>query len=226
MKLGVVVFPGSNCDHDCYHVLSEVLNLDTQFLWHKETNIKNVDAIVLPGGFSYGDYLRPGAIAHYSPIMKEVIRFAESGGPVLGICNGFQVLTETHLLPGSLIRNRTLKFICDTPYLKWENNSSRFSQAYQVGEVSRIPIAHMEGNYFIDSENLKHLEDQGQVLFRYCDQNGNVSDSDNPNGSVNNIAGVQNKKGNVVGMMPHPERVSEDLLGSQDGLKVFQSLLA
>ncbi|MBI2335931.1 MAG: phosphoribosylformylglycinamidine synthase subunit PurQ [Deltaproteobacteria bacterium] len=226
MKIGVVVFPGSNCDYDCYYVLSQILKVETVFLWHKDHDLQGVQAVVLPGGFSYGDYLRCGAIANFSPIMAEVRRFAELGGSVLGICNGFQILTESKLLPGVLMRNKSLKFICDTPYLRVETKHSQFSKSYQVGQVLQIPIAHMEGNYFIEAEGLKRLEDNDQVVFRYVNATGEATAESNPNGALNNIAGIKNEQGNVVGMMPHPERVSESILGSVDGIKVFESLLS
>ncbi len=225
MKLGVLVFPGSNCDHDCYHVLATVLGLKTVFLWHKDHDLQNVDAIVLPGGFSYGDYLRCGAIANFSPIMQEVKKFANNGGPVLGICNGFQILTEAKLLPGVLMRNRSLKFICDIPMVKVEHNQSKFTKKINPGSILKIPIAHMEGNYFLDEVGLQKLEDKGQVVFRYVNEQGQAVAEANPNGACHNIAGIMNEKGNVVGLMPHPERVSESILGSTDGLKIFESML-
>ncbi|MBZ4642500.1 MAG: phosphoribosylformylglycinamidine synthase subunit PurQ / glutaminase [Deferribacteres bacterium] len=224
MKAGVVVFPGSNCDHDCYHVLKHVLEVDTVFLWHKERDLKGVDFIVLPGGFSYGDYLRCGAIASHSEIIDSVVEFAEKGGLVLGICNGFQVLTETRLLPGALLRNRDLKFICKNVNLVVSNVNTPFTRFYTPGEIIKIPIAHMDGNYFIDEKGLNELIENEQVVFRYCSETGETFDDANPNGSVDNIAGIVNKKGNVLGMMPHPERCAEEILGNMDGFHIFNSV--
>ncbi len=227
MKFGVVVFPGSNCDHDCYHVLKHVFNRDTEFLWHKDTvSLKGYDCIVLPGGFSYGDYLRCGAIAKFSPIIKKIKNFAESGGLVLGICNGFQILLETGLLPGALMHNKTLRFICKDVYLRVENSRTPFTRKTENGKVLKIPIAHAEGNYYADKETLKSLEDNGQIIFRYSTEGGEITEDANPNGSVNNIAGIVNKKKNVLGLMPHPERGSEAVLGSTDGSLIFESILA
>jgi len=226
MKVGVVVFPGSNCDHDLYHVLAKVVGFEAVYLWHKDHDLKNCRAVILPGGFSYGDYLRCGAIAKYSPIMQEVLRFAEGGGPVLGICNGFQILTEAGLLPGVLIRNQSLKFICDYTRVRVDSDRTPFTRQVKLGAALRIPIAHGEGNYFIDPEGLERLEGEGQVVFRYVDAQGEATPGANPNGSLRNIAGVCNSRRNVVGLMPHPERVSEAVLGSQDGRKIFESLLA
>jgi phosphoribosylformylglycinamidine synthase subunit PurQ / glutaminase len=226
VRFGVVVFPGSNCDHDAYHVVKKVLGEDAVFLWHKETDLKDADVIILPGGFSYGDYLRCGAIARFSPVMKEVVRFAEQGGTVLGICNGFQILVEAGLLPGVLLRNASLQFICRYVRLKVENTSTRFTSACAAGEVLSIPIAHGDGNYFTDPETLERLEENGQVVFRYCDIHGRVTRDANPNGSLANIAGIVNGQGNVLGMMPHPERASDPLLGHTDGQKIFRSLIA
>jgi phosphoribosylformylglycinamidine synthase subunit PurQ / glutaminase len=214
---GVVVFPGSNCDADAFHVVADVLGCKTQLLWHKEHDLKGSDVIIVPGGFSYGDYLRCGAIARFAPLMDEVAKHAARGGRVLGICNGFQILTEAGLLPGVLQRNNTLSFICKTVELKVENASTPFTGKLKKGDRLHVPIAHAEGNYFVDDEGLKRLEGEGQVVFRYAD---------NPNGSRNDIAGVTNAARNVMGMMPHPERASEALLGSNDGLKIFESLLA
>jgi phosphoribosylformylglycinamidine synthase subunit PurQ / glutaminase len=225
VRFGVVVFPGSNCDHDAYHVVKKVLGEDAVFLWHKETDLKDADVIILPGGFSYGDYLRCGAIARFSPVMKEVVRFAEQGGTVLGICNGFQILVEAGLLPGVLLRNASLQFICRYVRLKVENTSTRFTSSCAAGEVLSIPIAHGDGNYFTDAKTLERLEENGQVVFRYCDMDGRVTPEANPNGSLANIAGIINEQGNVLGMMPHPERASDPLLGHTDGQKVFRSLI-
>jgi phosphoribosylformylglycinamidine synthase I len=225
VKFGVVVFPGSNCDHDAYHAAKHVMGQQAEFLWHKETDLKGSDVIILPGGFSYGDYLRTGAIARFSPIMNEVIRFAENGGIVIGICNGFQILCESGLLPGVLLRNRSLLFSSKHVNVRVEHAESKFTNASAAGDILSIPIAHGEGNYFADAETIKALEENGQVLFRYCDAFGEVSDDSNPNGSINNIAGIMNKSGNVMGMMPHPERACELPLGSADGKKVFESIL-
>ncbi len=225
MKFGVVVLPGSNCDHDCYYVAKHVLGQDAEFLWHKDRDLKGSDCVIIPGGFSYGDYLRPGAIGKFSPIMQEIIRFAENGGLVLGICNGFQVLTEAGLLPGVLMRNSSLRFICDYVYLRAENNVIPFTTEYRRGEVLRMPIAHNDGNYFVDDETLKRLEENGQIVFRYCSEEGEITPESNPNGAVSNIAGVCNKEGNVLGMMPHPERCCEEILGGMDGRGVFISII-
>jgi len=225
MKVGVVVFPGSNCDHDLYHVVGKILGFEAVYLWHKDADLKGCDAVVIPGGFSYGDYLRCGAIAKFSPVMKEVQRFAQEGRPLLGICNGFQILTEAGLLPGALIRNRSLKFLCDYTNIRVDSVETPFTRKAGKGAVLKIPIAHGEGNYFIDAEGLKKLEGEGQVVFRYVDAQGEASEAANPNGSLNNIAGVCNARRNVVGLMPHPERVSEALLGCEDGKKIFESLL-
>jgi phosphoribosylformylglycinamidine synthase subunit PurQ / glutaminase len=225
MKYGVVVFPGSNCDHDAWFATARCAGDESIFLWHKDTAIpRDIDCIILPGGFSYGDYLRCGAIARFSPIMREVISFAEKGGYVFGICNGFQILTEAQLLPGTLLRNTSLNFICKDVYLKVVNNSTAFTSAIDDGYVLRIPIAHGEGNYFAEPQQIEELEANNRVVFRYSDKDGDLSDSDNPNGSINNIAGIISEKGNVLGMMPHPERYSDDLLGCNDGLKIFNSL--
>ena len=216
MKAGVVVFPGSNCDHDAWHVVHRVLGRPAEFLWHKERDLKGCDLIILPGGFSYGDYLRCGAIARFSPVMDEVIGFAKRGGKVLGICNGFQVLTEAHLLPGALLRNASRKFICRAVDLRVENSDSAFTRKLRKGDTLRLPIAHAEGNYYIDDEGLKRLEGEGRIAFRYLH---------NPNGARADIAGILNEQRNVLGMMPHPERASEALLGSEDGRRIFESLV-
>jgi phosphoribosylformylglycinamidine synthase len=225
MRFGIVVFPGSNCDHDAYHVVKHVLGHEAHFLWHKDRDLQGADAVILPGGFSYGDYLRCGAMASLSPIMSEVKAFADKGGPVLGICNGFQILCEAHLLPGTLMRNRSLQFICQDVLLKVENTDTRFTRKAARPQPLRIPIAHAEGNYFVDDETLARLEGEGQVALRYVDAAGQVTEAANPNGSRNNIAGVLNAKRNVLGLMPHPERASEGVLGCDDGLGFFQSLL-
>ena len=226
MKFGVVTFPGSNCDYDAYTATKHVLQEEVEFLWHKSEDLLGSDVVILPGGFSYGDYLRAGAIARFSPIIKKVIRFARLGGIVVGICNGFQVLTECGLLPGALMRNSHLRFSCKYVYLRVENNATRFTQTCEKGEVLKIPIAHGEGNYYHFDDEIRTLEDKGQVLFRYVDRQGNVTSEANPNGSLNNIAGIINEEGNVLGMMPHPERAVEEVLGSADGLKVFESIRA
>lgn len=224
MKVGVVTFPGSNCDFDSYAAVKHILKEEVEFLWHKSTDLAGSDLVILPGGFAYGDYLRAGAIARFSPIMEEVIKFAKSGGMVLGICNGFQVLTECGLLPGALMRNRHLRFSCKFVYLRVEKSDNRFTGASAVGNVLKIPIAHGEGNYYFQDDRIRQLEENGQVLFRYCDRAGNVTDEANPNGSINNIAGIINREGNVLGMMPHPERAVEEIIGSTDGLEIFESV--
>jgi phosphoribosylformylglycinamidine synthase subunit PurQ / glutaminase len=226
MRFGVVTFPGSNCDYDCYKAVQDGLGAEAVFLWHKEHDLQGVDAVFLPGGFSYGDYLRAGAIAAHSPIMREVVAFAREGGPVAGICNGFQILCESGLLPGALVRNRSLRFRSRPVHLLVERNGTAFTSEYEVGQVLEIPIAHGEGCYFAAPELLDELEAGGQVVFRYCDAEGLVSPAANPNGSARNIAGIINASGNVLGMMPHPERAVDPLLGATDGLGVFRSLAA
>jgi phosphoribosylformylglycinamidine synthase I len=225
VRFGIVVFPGSNCDHDAYYVAKKLLGQDAAFLWHKEADLKGSDVVVLPGGFSYGDYLRCGAIARFSPVMKEVVRFAGQGGTVIGICNGFQILLEAGLLPGALLRNSSLRFACKYVHVRVERTGTRFTGACHQGEVLAIPIAHGDGNFFADPDTLRRIEDGGQVLFRYCGPDGAVTTEANPNGSLNNIAGIINEGGNVLGMMPHPERASDPLLGHTDGRKVFRSML-
>jgi phosphoribosylformylglycinamidine synthase I len=224
MKFGVVVFPGSNCDHDTYHVISKVIGQPVDFIWHKEEWIGQFDAIILPGGFSYGDYLRTGAIARFSPVMRAVKEFAAAGGLVLGICNGFQILCEAGLLPGALLRNRDLKFICEHVNIRVERADTPFTLSCPEGQVLSVPIAHGEGNYFCDPATLAELERERQIVFRYCDRSGEATEAANPNGSLANIAGICNREGNVLGMMPHPERASESLLGSTDGRQIFLSL--
>ncbi len=226
MRFGVVTFPGSNCDYDALMVVRDQLHHDAEFVWHKNSDLSAVDCVILPGGFSYGDYLRTGAIARYSPVMKSVIRFANEGGLVIGICNGFQVLLESGLLPGAMLRNRKLRFVCKQVYLRCETSDSPFSNQIRVGDVLKIPIAHTDGNYYWNEDGVGDHEDNKQVIFRYCDARGSITDESNPNGSINNIAGICNKTRNVFGMMPHPERASEELLGSADGLRVFQSIVA
>lgn len=224
VTVGVVVFPGSNCDHDTEYAVASFPGVKPVMLWHNEHDLKGSDAIILPGGFSYGDYLRCGSIARFSPIMREVIEFARQGRPVLGICNGFQVLVESGLLEGALIRNTGKKFICRQTTIRVEDDSTIFTDGYRKGEVLRIPVAHGEGNYFASPETLDSLEEHGQVVFRYCDAEGNVTGEANFNGSQRNIAGIRNRQGNVLGLMPHPERASEDRLGSVDGRRLFESL--
>ena len=225
MKCGIVVFPGSNCDHDCYHILKHVLQLDTQWIWHKDEALDTFDFIVLPGGFSYGDYLRPGAIARFSPIMKSVIDFANRGGRVLGICNGFQILVESGLLPGVLMDNEGQRFICKNLTLRVDNNNTPFTSQCAPGAVLKIPINHGQGRYFADEETLKQLEDNGQIIFRYCDEAGKTPETANPNGSIDHIAGVANANKNVMGMMPHPERCADPLWPEVDGQTIFNSLI-
>ncbi|MDW8109302.1 MAG: phosphoribosylformylglycinamidine synthase I [Candidatus Kryptonium sp.] len=225
LKFGVVVFPGSNCDHDTYYVLKKVFGQDVKLIWHKDGTIGDVDVVILPGGFSYGDYLRPGAIARFSPVMQDVIRFAKRGGKVMGICNGFQILVESGLLPGALLRNSSLRFVCKFVYVRVENKNTIFTSQCEKGEVLKLPIAHGDGNYYVDDETLKKLIDNEQIVFRYCDKHGNITEESNPNGSVYNIAGIINEEGNVLGMMPHPERCSEPVLGCTDGAKIFNSLI-
>ena len=225
MKCGVLVFPGSNCDHDTAHVLSELAGQPVVMLWHDSTSLQNVDAVLIPGGFAYGDYLRTGAIARFSPIMEAVRRFAAGGGPVLGICNGFQILCESGMLPGALLRNAGLRYVCRQVHIRVEAAGTIFTQALNAGQVLKIPVGHMEGNYFCDPGTLRMLEDDGRIAFRYCDESGKITPGSNPNGSLGNVAGVLNAEGNVLGMMPHPDRSSEQLLGSADGFGIFRSLL-
>ena len=224
MKFGVVVFPGSNCDHDAYHAVKHVMGHDARFIWHKDDTIGDVDAVILPGGFSYGDYLRSGAIARFSPVMDAVVDFARAGGVVLGVCNGFQILCESGLLPGALLRNRSLRFVCRPVSIRVERADTKFTSLCETGQVLEIPVAHGEGNYFADEATLDRLEDNGQVVFRYCEPDGRITDASNPNGSMRNIAGIINEEGNVLGMMPHPERHVETQLGSADGLYVLRSM--
>lgn len=225
-KFAVIVFPGSNCDHDAYHAAKHVLGCDAEFIWHKETSLKGADVVILPGGFSYGDYLRTGAIAQFSPVLKAVTSFAAAGGPVLGICNGFQVLCEAKLLPGALIRNKDLKFHCEHVRVRVEQTDTPFTLRATAGQVLRIPIAHGEGNYFADPQTLEALETSRRVILRYCDEQGQVTPRSNPNGSINGIAGICNEARNVVALMPHPERACEATLGSEDGLVFFDSVVA
>ncbi len=225
MKFGVLVFPGSNCDHDTYNVIAEVAHEPVTFLWHDSEDLQGVDAVLVPGGFAYGDYLRTGAIARFSPVMQAVKRFAEGGGLVLGICNGFQILTESGLLPGALMRNAGLKYICRQVHIRVETANSAFTSQLAKGDVLQIPIGHMEGNYFCTPEELERLESEDRVAFRYCTPAGDVTPEANPNGSLGNIAGILSEKRNVLGMMPHPDRSSEKLLGSADGWKIFASMI-
>ncbi len=225
MKFGVVVFPGSNCDHDAYHVAKHVLGEKACFLWHRDSDLRECDVIVLPGGFSYGDYLRSGAIAKFSPIMESVRNHAQRGLPVLGICNGFQILQESGLLPGALLRNAGLKFLCQPVCLRTERNDLPFTAGLREGQVLEMPIAHNDGNFFLPEAELRRLEEANRVVFRYAERNGEASARANPNGSLNNIAGIVNERGNVLGLMPHPERAAEPILGSADGRLIFESLL-
>ena len=225
MKFGIVQFPGSNCDYDCYYAISEVLRFPAEMIWHKEKNLDGYACVILPGGFTYGDYLRVGAIARYSPVMSAVVNFAKNGGLVLGICNGFQVLTEAQLLPGALIRNNCLHFICQNQTIRVESVDTPYTKLYQKGQVLQIPIAHGEGCYYADKGTIDVLETNQQILFRYCDSNGGITKEANPNGSISNIAGICNKERNVFGLMPHPERCMEDCLGSIDGRLLFESIV-
>lgn len=225
MKFAIIVFPGSNCDHDCYHAVKHVFKQDAEYVWHKAASLEGYDCVILPGGFSYGDYLRTGAIARFSPVMGAVVGFAKKGGLVLGICNGFQILTEAGLLPGVLMRNRGLKFVCSAADVLVENNATAFTSAYKKKAVAGIPIAHADGNYYADAETVKRLEGEGRVVFRYSTPDGEVTGEANPNGSVSNIAAIVNEAGNVMGTMPHPERACEGALGSTGGSKVFESII-
>ncbi len=225
MKFGVLKFPGSNCDQDAYHTLKDVLCQPTEYLWHQEADLKGVDCVVVPGGFSYGDYLRCGAIARFSPAMEATQEFASRGGLVLGICNGFQVLCESHLLPGALLRNQDQKFVCKQIHLRAENTETPFTNTLTPGQVLQVPIAHGEGNYVCDQDMLKQLQNSNRVLFRYCHADGTLADASNPNGSVDNIAGIASADFNILGLMPHPERASDPALGSADGRTIFESLL-
>lgn len=225
MKFGLIQFPGSNCDFDCYYAINNIMKIPVEWIWHKQQNVDGFDCIFLPGGFTYGDYLRVGAIARHSPIMQTVINFARKGGLVIGICNGFQVLTEARLLPGTLIRNECLHFICKQQAIRVENINTPFTKLFQKNQVLQIPIAHGEGCYYADKKTLEKLEKNDQVIFRYCDTNGAISGESNPNGSLSNIAGICNKERNVLGLMPHPERAMEACLGSADGRLVFKSII-
>ncbi len=224
MKFGVVVFPGSNCDQDCYYAI-ELLEEDVSYIWHEEEDLSSFDCLILPGGFSYGDYLRAGAIARFSPVMKAVREFADRGGLVIGICNGFQILLESHLLPGAMLVNKNLKFICRYVHLRVENNETPFTFRFKKGDVLRIPVAHYAGNYYAPQEILDKLKHHNQIVLRYCDDSGKVTEEANPNGSVGNIAGIVNRRGNIFGLMPHPERAMEPLLHSEDGKLIFLSVI-
>jgi len=224
VKFGVIVFPGSNCDHDAYHVISKHVGQPVDFIWHRETDLRSYDAVIIPGGFSYGDYLRAGALARFSPVMNAVKEFAARGNLVLGICNGFRILCEAGLLPGALIRNRGLHFICDYVNVRVESVDTPFTNEMNSGAVLSMPIAHAEGNFVCDDETLDELRRENRIVFRYCERDGEATDAANPNGSRDNIAGICNRERNVMGLMPHPERACEDLLGSSDGRGVFRSL--
>ncbi|MFA6622285.1 MAG: phosphoribosylformylglycinamidine synthase subunit PurQ [Candidatus Caldatribacteriota bacterium] len=225
MKFGIIQFPGSNCDFDCYYALKNIIKVPVEWIWHKQDDLNGFDCIVLPGGFTYGDYLRVGAIARYSPVMSALTDFSRAGGLVIGICNGFQVLTEAKLLPGTLTRNKCLHFICKQQTIRVEEIDTPFTIACKTRKVLQIPIAHGEGCYYTDKETLEHLEQNKQIIFRYCDADGKISDKANPNGSLNNIAGICNKERNVIGLMPHPERSIESCLGSDDGRLIFESIV-
>jgi len=225
LKFGIAVYPGSNCDYDTYRIIRDVLKEDVEFIDYRENKIEGFDCVILPGGFSFGDYLRPGALASHTPLTNAVKEFGEKGGLVIGICNGFQILTEAHMLPGALMPNIHGKFVCQQQYLKVENSNTPFTNQCEEGQILRIPIAHHDGNYFVDEDTLKEMEDNGQIVLRYCDKEGNINEDTNPNGSIGNIAGVTNKNKNIFGLMPHPERASESILGSEDGLYILKSIL-
>ena len=224
MKFGVIIFPGSNCDYDAYMVVKDVIKRDVEFLWHQDSSLSSCDCVILPGGFSYGDYLRTGAIARFSSLMKKLVDFAREGGLVVGICNGFQILLETGLLPGAMLRNTSLRFICKFVHIEVENQNTPFTNLCRKDQVLKIPIAHTDGNYFISDEGLERLKQNQQIVFRYCNENGKITQKANPNGSLCNIAGICNERRNVLGMMPHPERASETILGSEDGRYIFRSI--
>ncbi len=225
MKFGVVIFPGSNCDHDCYYAIESVIGKPVEFIWHQDTSIKGFDAVILPGGFSYGDYLRTGALAKFSPVMTAVADFAAKGGLVIGICNGFQILCEAGLLPGALLRNAGMKYVCKFLHLRTETANTPFTNTLSKGQLLHIPIGHGDGNYFADTDTLSRIEGADQVVFRYAAPGGEITREANPNGSLNNIAGIVNDKRNVLGMMPHPDRSSEQILGSADGKLIFESMV-
>lgn len=224
MKIGIVVFPGTWSESDTFYATKDILGFKTEYIWHKDQKLSNIDLVILPGGFSYGDYLRTGAIASFSPIIEQVIDFANKGGPVIGICNGFQILCESKLLPGILIKNKDLSFICEWSNLK-VNNDSIFTSEFKNDELIKIPISHGEGNYQADTNIINKLEDENRIIFRYSSSDGDLNEASNPNGSINNIAGITNKKGNVLGMMPHPEKACEKLIGGDDGLGIFKSVI-
>jgi phosphoribosylformylglycinamidine synthase len=226
VKFAVVVFPGSNCDADCYHIAKNLLGCDAEYVWHHDKDLRGADAVILPGGFAYGDYLRAGALARFSPVMESVAKFAMEGGPVLGICNGFQVLLEAGLLPGAMRVNRGLRYVCRDVFLKVENADTPFTRLYAAGDVVRMPIGHMEGNYTAPPEVLEELEREKRIVFRYCDREGRVTDAANPNGAEGGIAGIASREGNVVGLMPHPDRCAEGLLGNEAGRKMFESVVS
>jgi phosphoribosylformylglycinamidine synthase len=225
MKFGVVIFPGSNCEQDCFYAIQSVLGKPVEYIWHQDTSVKGFDAVLLPGGFSYGDYLRTGALAKFSPIMNAIADFARKGGLVFGICNGFQILTEAGLLPGALLRNTGLKYVCEFEYLRTETADTPFTNLMNKSQLLRIPIGHGDGNFFADTDTLRRIEGNGQVVFRYADAAGQITPEANPNGSLNNIAGIVNEQRNVLGMMPHPDRSSEAILGSADGKLIFESMV-
>jgi len=225
MKAAIIVFPGSNCDTDCFHALQDQMKISAQYVWHKDKDLPKVDLVVLPGGFSYGDYLRTGSIARFSPILKAVQEHASSGRLLLGICNGFQILLEAGLLPGAMLRNKSLSFVCEHVWLRVDSTRSAFTQSLSQGDRLRIPIAHGEGNYYCDDATLKQLQDQNRIVFRYVSENGEAGEKFNPNGSRDHIAGIINERGNILGMMPHPERSTDPVLGTPDGRKIWQSLL-
>ena len=225
MRFGVIVFPGSNCDHDCYYLIKNYFSQSVEFIWHKETELSPFDVLILPGGFSYGDYLRCGAVARFSPIMEAVMDFAKKGGMVLGICNGFQILLESGLLPGALLKNRELKFVCKNVFIKVENRKTPFTLFNESKSMLQLPIAHADGNYFVEPKVLREMKKKGQIIFRYCDQKGQVTDESNPNGSMGNIAGICNEEKNVLGLMPHPERACDEILKKMDGQLIFESIL-
>jgi len=226
MRFGVCVFPGSNCDYDTFYIIRDVLEKEVEFVYHDQRDLSKYDCVVIPGGFSFGDYLRPGALAARTPLAEAVVEFANKGGLVVGICNGFQILTELHLLPGALLPNLNMRFVCRDVYLRVENENTALTKKLEKGDVLRIPVAHHDGRYYVPEEELIEMEERGQILFRYVDKDGNVTEGSNPNGSISNIAGVMNREGNVFGMMPHPERASEDILGSHDGLMLWYSLIS
>lgn len=224
-KIGVIVFPGSNCDHDAYHAMKHIMNAETKFLWHKDSDLAGIDLLIVPGGFSYGDYLRSGAIARFSPIMNAVQDYVKQGRPVLGICNGFQILLEANLLPGAMLHNEKLRFVCKNVHIRVESIRSPFTSGLEKGQLINVPVSHGEGNYFIEEDGLKKLEDRDQIAFRYCNEQAEITEESNFNGSVSAIAGITNEDGNVLGMMPHPERAMESILGSTDGIPFFNSML-